>query len=164
MVALASVAGLAFTGTQIVERIHMLAFPYDALACDVSGTVSCSNVLAAWQSSVVLGIPNAFIGAAMFAVFLSAALAGLLGSKLSVAYLRLVLGLVVFFAAFATWFMWQTAWDIGALCLWCAGIITCIAVIGAAVTTVATRSRLLAFLWGAWWAAVVAVVAIGLWA
>ena len=31
-------------------------------------------------------------------------------------------------------------------------------VIGAAVTTVAMRSRLLAFLWGAWWAAVVAVV------
>ena len=129
-----------------------------------SGTVSCSNVLAAWQSSVILGIPNAFIGAVMFAAFLSAALAALLGSQLSAAYLRLVLGLVVFFAAFATWFMWQTAWDIGALCLWCAGIVTCIAVIGAAVTMTALRSRLLTTLWAGWWVALVAIVAIGLWA
>lgn len=175
VVTAAAAAGIGFTAIQTVERIAILKDPASSLLCDVNSLVSCSTVLGAWQSSVILGVPNAFIGAVMFSLFLATGLAGLLGSTLSRAFLLTVLGLVVFFAAFATWFMVQTAFVIGALCLWCLGIVTAVAAIGGAVTRVAARSApaqgrvalldrsgvdLLA--WAGWWVLVVGLVAVGL--
>lgn len=175
LTAVAALAGIGFTATQVVERIAILKDPTTVLACDVNASISCSNVLSAWQSSVILGIPNAFIGAVMFSLFLSGALAGLLGSGLSRAYLLTLLGLVVFFAAFATWFMIQTAFVIGALCLWCTGIVTAVAVIGACLTRVAARaaepgsrialldrSSVDLIAWAGWWVLVLGLVAVGL--
>lgn len=174
-VVVAAGAGIAFTAIQTVERISILKDPSGELLCDVNAIVSCSTVLGAWQSSVILGIPNAFIGAVMFAMFLATGLAGLLGSRLSRAYLWTVLGLTIFFAAFATWFMVQTAFVIGALCLWCLGIVTAVAVIGAALTRLVAREapeggrlRLLdragvdLLVWLGWWVLVVGLVAVGL--
>lgn len=173
--AVAALAGIVFTAIQIVERIAILKDPAATLLCDVNGSVSCSTVLGAWQSSVILGIPNAYIGAVMFAMFLSAALSGLLGTQPSRAYLIAVLGLVAFFAAFATWFMIQTAFVIGSLCIWCVGIVTAVACIGAAITRLvaagAPSSSRLALLdraglsllaWLGWWVLVVGLVAAGL--
>lgn len=175
LVAVAAVAGIGFTATQVVERIAILKDPTTTLACDVNATISCSNVLSAWQSSVILGVPNAFIGAVMFSLFLSASLAGMMGSTLSRPYLLTLLGLVVFFAAFATWFMMQTAFDIGALCLWCTGIITAVAVIGGSLTRLAARdaqtggrialldrSGVDLLVWVGWWVLVLGLVAVGL--
>lgn len=174
-VVIASLAGIGFTAIQTVERIAVLKDPATALLCDVNSVVSCSTVLGAWQSSVILGVPNAFIGAAMFAVFLSAGLAGALGSQPSRAYVLTILGLVVFFAAFATWFMVQTAFVIGALCLWCTGIVTAVALIGAALTRVAARGSASGsrwalldragvdlIVWAGWWVLVLGLVAVGL--
>jgi uncharacterized membrane protein len=171
----AAVAGIVLTGLQIVERIAILKDPAVELSCDVSDVISCSNVLSAWQSSVILGIPNAFIGAVMFSLFLATCLAGAMGSTLSRPYLRTVLGLALFFAAFATWFMLETGFAIGALCVWCTGIITAVAVIGACLTRIlartapdsapfatARRSGLDVVLWAAWWALLLALVAVGL--
>lgn len=172
---LASLAGIGFTATQVVERIAVLKDPTASLLCDVNATVSCSSVLAAWQSSVILGIPNAFIGGVMFAMFLATGLAGLLGSRLSSSFTVAMLALVVFFAAFATWFMMQTAFSIGALCLWCTGIVTAVAVIGASLTRVAAtaahpdsrvalldRSGVDVIVWAGWWVLVLGLVAVGL--
>jgi uncharacterized membrane protein len=175
---LASLAGIALTGTQIVERITVLKDPTATLACDLNSVMSCSNVLGAWQSSVILGIPNAFIGAVMFSLFLATSLAGLMGSDLSRRYLATMLGLVVFFAAFATWFMMETAFVIGALCIWCTGIITAVAVIGGALTRVYARSRpadrpdsrfarasragVDVMAWAGWWVLVLGLLAVGL--
>lgn len=125
---------MALTGLQIVEKITVLADPAGAvLVCDVNAVLSCSRVLDAWQSSV-LGPPNALIGAVMFAVLGSGALAGATGSRLAGGYLLGLWALAVGFAGFATWFMAQTAYMIGALCLWCTGITTAILVIVAACT------------------------------
>lgn len=174
-IVVASLAGIGFTASQIVERITVLKDPTAALLCDVNSVVSCSTVLAAWQSSVILGIPNAFIGAVMFAIFLTAGGAVLLGTTPSRAFLRVLLGLAVFFALFATWFMMQTAFAIGALCLWCTGIITAVGVVGASLTRVlaggapagsrsgiADRSGIPLMAWAGWWVVVLALVAVGL--
>ncbi len=179
LVLLATVAGLAFTTFQIMEKVAILQDPFTRLACDVNSTLSCSNVLTAWQSSV-LGPPNSFIGAVMFAIIGSAALSGLLASTLSRAYLATVWGLAVFFLGFATWFMFETAFDIGALCLWCVGITTAVVCICAMLTRLADREN--AFgqnrfglavaaavrrgldlaIWATWWLGIAAVLVIGL--
>jgi uncharacterized membrane protein len=180
-VLVAALAGIAFTTVQIMEKIDILAHPGTTLFCDVSSTVSCTEVLNAWQSSV-LGPPNSLIGAIMFAVLASAGLAGLLASRLSRAYLVTVWGLAVFFLCFASWFMYQTAFSIGSLCVWCTGIVTAVVVICAALTRIAdrahafgdtgfgyvvatvVRSRLDLAVWAVWWLAVAALLWIGLYA
>jgi uncharacterized membrane protein len=170
----AAVAGVGFTGTQIVERITTLRDPSTSLVCDVNAVLSCSNVLAAWQSSVIVGIPNAFIGAVMFTVLGTMAGIFLLTKSPQPVVLWIGAGLSTFFAAFATWFMMQTAFVIGALCLWCIAITTSIGIIAAVFTAsaaetstqgfarVLTQSRLLPWMWIAWWIVVAALVAIGL--
>jgi uncharacterized membrane protein len=176
---LSSLAGIGFTTVQIMERIDILAHPGKALFCDVSSTVSCTQVLSAWQSSV-LGPPNALIGAVMFAILGSAGLAGVLGSSLTRPYLLTVWGLAVFFLCFASWFMFQTAFSIGSLCVWCTGIVTAVVIICAAATRIASRanafgdsgfgyvvrtavhSRLDLAFWAVWWLAVAAMLWMGL--
>ena len=128
LVLIATFAGLGFTTVQIVEKITILKDPFTSLACDVNATLSCSNVLNAWQSSV-LGPPNALIGAIMFAILASAAFAGMLGSAFSKPYVATCWGLAVFFLCFASWFMYETAFSIRALCLWCVGITTAVVLI-----------------------------------
>lgn len=179
VVLLAALAGVAFTTIQIMEKIAILKDPYTTLACDVNSTLSCTNVLNAWQSSV-LGPPNSFIGAVMFGVLSSAALAGLLGSALGRAYLATMWGLAVFFLSFASWFMYETAFSIHALCLWCVGITTALVLICATLTRLANRgeafgdtwfgrgiaaavrTRLDLAVWGAWWLGIAALLGIGL--
>lgn len=179
IVLIATFAGLGFTTVQIIEKITILKDPYTSLACDVNATLSCSNVLMAWQSSV-LGPPNALIGAIMFAILASAAFAGMLGSAFSKAYVATCWGLAVFFLGFASWFMYETAFSIGALCLWCVGITTAVVVICAALTRIAdraaafgdgrfgrgvstaVRTRLDLAVWAGWWLVIAALLWIGL--
>jgi len=171
-----AVLGIVLTTVQIVEKISILKDPFTSLACDVNSTLSCSSVLTAWQSSV-LGPPNALIGAIMFALLGSAALGGLLGNAVSRAYLAVLWGLAVFFLCFASWFMFETAFSIGALCIWCVGITTAVVVSCAALTRLADRGAVFGdsavgravgrlvrtgadlTVWAAWWL----VIAVALW-
>jgi len=175
----AALTGLVFTTIQIMERIAILQDPFTRLACDVNSTLSCSQVLTAWQSSV-LGPPSAFIGGAIFAFLGSGALSGLLASTLSRAYLATLWGLSVFFLAFASWFMYETAFGVGALCLWCIGVTTAVVVICGTLTRLADRGnafgqnrfggavaaavrrRLDLLVWGGWWLGIAALLLIGL--
>jgi uncharacterized membrane protein len=171
VILIAAIAGIGFTGLQIIERITTLRDPSTSLACDINAVLSCSNVLAAWQSSVMFGIPNAFLGAVMFTVLGTVSSLRLLGTVLTPQVVVGAAGISLFFAAFATWFMLQTAFVIGALCLWCIAITTSIGVIGAIFTATAaaqtrlailSRSGLIWTLWGGWWILVMGLVAIGL--
>jgi uncharacterized membrane protein len=79
---LAGLAGLGFTGTQIMEKLAILKDPTTTLVCDVNGGLSCTDVLLSWQASV-LGPPNALIGAVMFTILWGAAMGALLGSRIA---------------------------------------------------------------------------------
>lgn len=178
-VLVAGLAGIGFTGIQIVEKIAILKDPSTKLSCDVSAVMSCTNVLNAWQSSV-LGPPNSAIGAVMFAVLASGGLSGVLRTRPSRGYLLTLWGLGLFFLCFATWFMVETAFPIGSLCLWCTGIVTAVLVVCASLTRLAARDaalgdgtagRTLATLvrsgsdlviWVGWWVAIALMLWIGL--
>jgi len=176
---LAALVGLVLTGVQIMEKLARLANPETPLVCDVSGTLSCSTVLDAWQSRV-LGVPNAMVGMVLFTILGSALALSLLGSQLGPAAWRVLWGLSVVFALFSTWFMVQTALVIGAMCLWCAFITTAVLLLvlvmtrsavasgafgqgdlGRALTT-AVRSGQDAALIVVWWLAIAAVLVFGL--
>jgi uncharacterized membrane protein len=136
-VALAGGAGgMVTAGIQTVERIEWAQNPGAAVACDLSAVISCSGVFAHWQSSA-LGIPNSIIALPVFAMLASAALAGVLGARLPRPYLASMLGLSVFMTAFVTWYLVQSAFAMGVLCLFCLGCGVAILLASAGLTRAA---------------------------
>lgn len=134
--------GVATAGWQTVERIAWAADHDAKAACDLSSKLSCSGVFGHWQASA-LGIPNSVVALPVFALIASAGLAGLLRSRPSRAYLASILGVTVFMTAFITWYLEQTATDIGVLCLFCAGCMVNIVIAGVGMTRVAATERVL---------------------
>ena len=118
-----TVVGAALVGgtasfIQVIERIQYAEAPTKDLFCNLNSVFSCSNVFGAWQSSV-FGFSNSIMCLAFFAVLLGAGLAGLTGAQLS-RNLRLSLQAAsVFFLLFGAWYLWQSTFVIGSLCIFC---------------------------------------------
>lgn len=128
--------GIVGTVWQTTERLSALATAGGESVCDINAVISCGSVYEHWQSSA-LGVPNALIGLPVFAVMASAALAALLGSQLSARYVATLWGLALFMTVFVFWYMQQTAFAIGALCLFCTASMVNIMMAGVGLTRVA---------------------------
>jgi uncharacterized membrane protein len=136
------VLGIAGTIWQMVERLAYESDPTGDSFCEINAAVSCSSVYSHWQSSA-LGLPNALIGLPVFAFISSAAVGALLGSRPSHRYLASVWGLGLFMTVFATWYMEQTAFEIGSLCIFCAASLVCIMIVGVGLTRVVAAEQAL---------------------
>jgi hypothetical protein len=88
------------------------------LACNLNSVFSCTNVLNAWQSSV-FGFPNSLICLTLFTIFASAALVGASGGVLPKRLRLGIQGLSLFTLGFAIWFLTQSIYVIGSLCILC---------------------------------------------
>jgi uncharacterized membrane protein len=154
LVAAAAVIGMAATIIQIVERVALAQNADANLLCDINGTFSCGNVLTSWQSSVFGPIPNAAIGLSVFALTLGVGGTGLLGSELSKATWGVATFFAGFMAAFTVWFLAQTAFVIGSVCLYCLVIGTMVLLINVSWWRIGERLGYLSgnrFLDGAAW-------------
>ncbi len=127
--------GVIGTVWQTVERIGFESGTGSAV-CDINAVISCGSTYSFWQSSA-LGVPNSLIGLPVFAIMTSGALAALLGSRHSGRYIATLLGLSVFMTAFVFWYMEQTAFVMGALCLFCTSSMINIMLVGTGLTRVA---------------------------
>lgn len=135
------VGGLA-AGWSTVERIAYAESPDTASFCEISSVISCNSIFNHWQSAA-LGVPNTLVSLPVFALLASAGLAGVLGSRLSRAYVATLFGLTVFMAAFVTWYMQQSAFAIGALCLFCTVGAAALIAIGIGITRVVDAEQAL---------------------
>ena len=162
---IAAAAGMGSTVAQIVERIALAENPKAHLSCNISKLISCTDVLLAPQASVFGPIPNAAIGLTMFSVFITAFFVAASKTSISRGLARGVQFLMLFMLGFVTWFMWQTAFVIGALCLYCSVIATATVFANLAWWKITHRKdsyeSLLAF---GYWAVLAALVFYGLWA
>ena len=112
----ASIGGLA-AFIQTVERIQYALHPTSPLTCDINSVFSCTNVFDAWQSAV-FGFSNSIMCLAFFAVTLGVGLAGATAQIGKV--LRLTMHFfALFFLGFGAWYLQQSAFSIGALCIFC---------------------------------------------
>jgi uncharacterized membrane protein len=179
VVLVAAAVGLIITTALVVQKVALLEDPAARLLWDFTDTMSCTAVLSAPQSSV-FGPPNGLLGVAVFAILASAALGGVLGGRPGRSYVLAMWVLALIFAAFATWFTFQSAFVIGAWCLWCTGIVTVVLTICAALTRIASRARAWGdsrvgaavaralaaradvVLWVAWWLVIAGMLALGL--
>lgn len=139
LVALGGLLGTISAAWQTVDRIAYAGRADAQLICDVNEVLSCSSVFSHWQSSA-FGVPNSIIALPVFAAVLFTGLAGLLGSHLSGPYLAGMLGLVLFMAGFITWYLQQSAFAIGVLCLLCAACATSIVLAGVGLTRAAAHA------------------------
>lgn len=118
MMAAGGVVGLVASFLQMIEKIQLLKNADKVLACDLNSIFNCSNVLGAWQSSI-FGFPNSMICMVVFTVFAATGLAGISGSTLTQSFRHGVHALSLFVLGFALWFLWQSMYVIGSLCILC---------------------------------------------
>jgi uncharacterized membrane protein len=110
--------GMVAAFLQTLEKLVLIANQNAVLPCNLNSVFSCSTVLNSWQSSV-FGFPNSIMCLTLFTIFSSIALVGVTGGTLP-RRLRLgIQGLSLFTLAFALWFLWQSTYVIGALCIFC---------------------------------------------
>lgn len=123
MAGIASLVALFASLILSAETLQLARNPQGRLSCDINAVVSCSTVAQSWQAELIrlgtLPIPNAFLGLAAEAVFLTLAVVGLSGVR-SPSWLA---GLTWFGSllslAYATWLFTQSVFVIRALCPWC---------------------------------------------
>lgn len=113
-----SALGLLASFIQTVERINYAKNPEIPLQCDLNAIFSCSNVFDAWQSSV-FGFSNSLMCIVFFAVSLGLAVAGLSGSQIARRYRLFMHFFAVFFLGFGAWYLWQSTYRIGYICIFC---------------------------------------------
>lgn len=116
--AVGGAVGLVASFLQTIEKIQLLKQAEQALVCDLNSVFSCTSVLNAWQSSV-FGFPNSLLCIVFFTIFMTVGLVGLSGGVLPRKLRLAVHGLALFVLAFGLWFLWQSTYSIGALCLYC---------------------------------------------
>lgn len=112
-----AVGGIA-SFLQVIERIEWAARPTTPLACDLNDAFSCSTVFGAWQSSF-FGFSNSILCLTFFAVMLGFGIAGLYGDKLHKKARLVMHFFALFFLAFGAWYLQQTAFVVGSLCVYC---------------------------------------------
>lgn len=114
----ASFIGLISSLIQTIERIDFAKKPDVPLTCDINAIFSCSNVFDAWQSSV-FGFSNSLICMIFFALTAGVALAAASGSKLHHNLRYIFHFFSVFFLGFGAWYLWQSTFNIGYVCIFC---------------------------------------------
>ena len=110
--------GLLASFLQAMQTIAHYKDPGAPLVCNINSVFSCNSVFDAWQSSF-FGFSNSLMCMVFFAVSLGILLAGINGSKLGKNLRLAVHFFTLFFLGFGAWYLWSSAYVIGALCIYC---------------------------------------------
>ena len=108
--------------TLSVERLVLAQNSDAAISCNINSALNCSSVMKSWQAELV-GVPNPFFGLIGFAITLAFGLVLAfrkdLGKWLNLGALAGSFGAFLF----SYWLLYQSAYSIGALCIYC--LISC---------------------------------------
>jgi len=117
-VTIASVIGFIASFLQMIEKVELLKNPHAVLTCNINAIFSCTNILNAWQSSV-FGFPNSLMCIAFFAMTMALGLVGWTGGSMNKKLRLTFQGFALFFIGFGFWYLWQSIFIVGALCIFC---------------------------------------------
>lgn len=118
LMTLGGAIGVIAAFLQTLEKLELIKNKDAVLPCNFNSVFSCSTVLNAWQSSV-FGFPNSIMCMALFVIFTTVAAVGWGGGVLPRKVRFAIQGLTLFTLLFALWFLWQSTYVIGALCIFC---------------------------------------------
>lgn len=117
LVVLGSIGFLAAADLSI-EKVALLKDPAYQPTCNISPILSCGSVMATPQAEA-FGFPNPFIGVAGFAIVITAGMALLAGAQFRRWFWLGLQAGTVFGVVFIHWLMYQSIFNIGALCPYC---------------------------------------------
>jgi uncharacterized membrane protein len=100
------------------DAVLLAADPDVALACSINSVFDCAEVGRSWQASV-LGFPNAFLGLISEPVVMTIAVASLSGVRFPKWFMTTANVVYLLGVIFAYWLLYQSTFEIGALCPWC---------------------------------------------
>jgi uncharacterized membrane protein len=101
-----------------LEKLTLLQNKDAVLTCNINSVFSCTNVLNSWQASV-FGFPNSIMCLVLFVIFAVAGAAGLAGGTLTRGFRLGIQGLSLFTLGFALWYLGESVYVIGNLCIYC---------------------------------------------
>lgn len=107
----------AFTLT--IEKIELLKNPSHQLSCSIDPVLSCGPVMMSDQATAFWNIPNPSIGLVAFGMFVMTGLAMLAGARMKRWFWKMYAFGVSAGVAFTLWLMYQTVYNIEALCIYC---------------------------------------------
>lgn len=110
--------GLLAATILTVEKINLLADPGYVPTCSINPILSCGSVMSTAQAEV-FGIPNPLLGIAGFAAVTTMGAALLAGAQLPRWWWLALQGGVILGVAFVHWLIYQSLYNIGALCPYC---------------------------------------------
>ena len=117
-VLIAGVLGLAAAAMLTVEKIELLIDPDYVPTCSINPVLSCGSVMVTPQASV-FGFPNALIGIVAFTVVLVTGVLALARVDLPRWYWGGLAVGTLLGTVFVHWLIYQSLYDIGALCPYC---------------------------------------------
>lgn len=117
-VTIASLLGLIASFMQMIEKIEILKNPGASLICNINPVFNCTNILGAWQSSV-FGFPNSLMCIMFFVSVMMLGIIGWTGSQINTKLRLSMQGFSLFFAGFGFWYLWQSIFIVGSLCIYC---------------------------------------------
>lgn len=100
------------------DAILLAADPGTELACSINPFLDCAKVALTWQASV-FGFPNAFLGLISEPVVMTIAVASLSGVRFPRWFMFTANFVYLLGVIFAYWLLFQSTYEIGALCPWC---------------------------------------------
>ncbi|MGH8824918.1 MAG: vitamin K epoxide reductase family protein [Jiangellaceae bacterium] len=118
LLAVGGAVGFVASFVLTVELIRLLEDPAYVPSCSFNPVLSCGSVMQTWQADM-LGFANTLVGIAAFAVVVTVGVTLLSGATLPRWFwLGLEAGTFVG-AVFVHWLIYQSLYDIGALCPYC---------------------------------------------
>lgn len=118
MLVVLGLVGLVASFILTIERIELLKNPEFIPSCNINPLLSCGSIMKTPQAAA-FGFPNPLIGIMSFPLVITAGVVLLAGGKLKKWFWQLfnlgtLLGLL-----FVHWLIYQSVFNIGALCIYC---------------------------------------------
>ncbi|MFB7516742.1 vitamin K epoxide reductase family protein [Streptomyces sp. NPDC056144] len=118
MLVVTGAAGVLAGWVITIDKFKLLEDPGFTPGCSLNPVVSCGSIMKSEQAAV-FGFPNPMLGLVTYAVVVAVG-AGLLAGARYRGWFWLGLNAgTLFGVGFCTWLMYQSLYEINALCLWC---------------------------------------------
>lgn len=117
-VLLAGILGEVAAFVLSVEKIRQLQNPSYVPSCSINPVLSCGSVMLTKQASA-FGFPNPLLGIAAFSVVIVTGVLAVAGIRLPRWYWAGLAGGTLLGAVFVHWLIYQSLYEIGALCPYC---------------------------------------------
>lgn len=116
---ISGLVGISTSFLLTLDKIKLLENPSVELPCNINPLISCGPVINTWQAKILFGIPNPMWGIIGFSAVFTIGVALLLGAVFDKRFWKLFTIGVSASAIFIHWLIFESIFEIGALCLYC---------------------------------------------